>query len=255
MNKLLGAAFMAATLSLTANATFADEIVRETRSIDAKVNKVKLGGVADLVLRQGATPSLVVSGERPFVSRVTTDQRGDTLQIDTERPNIQIGRDRRKIRVELTIPNLAEFVSQGVGTSSVTGFSGETIQLALDGAGTVNVDSRYRHVDARLGGVGAFTLDANQAEQVELSLRGAGRMTVKGQSKLLRAKMAGVGSLEAQELRSDTVDLDMTGLGSASVYAKDTANVNLNGLGSATVYGNPASRNGTANGLGKISWK
>jgi len=256
MNKLLGAAFVAITLSLAANTAFADEIVRETRSIDAKVNKVKVGGVADLVLRQGATPSLVVSGERPFVSRVTTDQRGDTLQIDTERSSsIHIGRDNHKIRVELTMPNLTEFVSQGVGASTVTGFSGETIQLALDGAGTVNVDSRYRHVDARLGGVGAFTLDANQAERVELSLRGAGRMTVKGQSKLLRAKMAGVGSLEAQELRSDTVDLDMSGLGSASVYAKDTANVSLNGLGSATVYGNPASRNGTANGLGKINWK
>lgn len=254
MNKLLSTAFVAATLSLTANVTLADEIVRETRNIDAKVHKVKLSGVVDLVLRQGATPSLVVSGERPFVSRVTTDQRGDTLQIDTERHSTQFGRDR-KVRVELTVPNLTEFVSQGVGTSSVIGFSGETIQLALDGAGTVNVDSRYRHVDARLGGVGAVTLDANQAEQVDLSLRGAGRMTVKGQSKLLRAKMAGVGSLEAQELRSDTVDLNMTGLGSASVYAKDTANVSLNGLGSATVYGNPATRNGTANGLGKISWK
>ena len=254
MNKFLAPAFVAAALSLTATNVLADESVRETRNVTANVTKVKLGGVVDLVLRQGATASLVVSGDRELVSQVTTEQRGDTLEIGTRERN-NINRERRKVRAELTVPNLQDFVSHGVGSSTVTGFSGDSLQLALDGAGAVNVNSRYRYVDARLGGAGALTLDANQAEQVELNLRGAGRITANGQSKLLRARLAGVGSLDAQGLRADTVELDLTGLGSANVYAKDTAKVNLSGMGSATVYGNPANRNANATGMGKVSWK
>ncbi len=255
MKNLIGTAFVAATLSLIASSALADEMVRESRTINAKVTKVKLGGVVDLVVRQGATPSLVVSGDREFVSKTTTELDGDTLEIDTERGNFQLRGKERKVRAELTVPNLTEFVSHGVGTSTVTGFSGDKIEVALDGAGSVDMNARYRNVDARLGGVGGLTLDANQAERVDLNMRGAGRMTVKGQSKVLNARLSGVGSLDAKEMRADAVDLDLSGLGSASVYAKNAADVDLSGMGSATVYGSPASRQSNSSGMGKVSWK
>ncbi|WP_229429137.1 head GIN domain-containing protein [Massilia sp. ST3] len=255
MQKLLTAALVAGSLALAAGPVLADDAVRETRAVDAKVTKVKLGGVVDLVLRQGATPSLVVSGDRRYVQRITTAQRGDTLEIGTESFSTRNERMEHKLRAELTVPNLAEFASNGVGASTVSGFSGDAVKLALDGAGAVTVDGGFRQIDARLGGVGAMTLNGVRAERVDLNLRGAGRMTVQGQTRLLQAKLTGVGSLEAQGLQADTVDLDLNGLGGASVYAKQAADVSLNGLGSATVYGNPAKRNGNANGLGKISWK
>lgn len=255
MKKLLSAAAVAATLALVASPSLADEVVRENRSVDAKVTKVKLDGIVDLVLRQGNTPSLVVSGDRRYVQRITTSQRGDTLEIGTESFNARRGETQEKLRAELTVPNLAEFTSRGVGTSSVSGFSGNSIRIALDGAGSVNMNSNYRNVDARLGGVGGLALNGLRAERVDLNLRGAGRISVTGESKLLRAKLAGVGSLEAQGLRAESVDLDMTGLGGATVHATRAAEVDLSGMGSATIYGNPASRNVNANGMGKVAWK
>ncbi|MGH8853222.1 MAG: GIN domain-containing protein [Telluria sp.] len=255
MKKLLSAAAVAATLALVASPTLADEVVREKRSVDAKVTKVKLGGVVDLVVRQGSTPSLVVSGDRRYVQRITTSQRGDTLEIGTESFNTRNGDTHEKLRAELTVPNLAEFTSHGVGASTVTGFSGNSIEVALDGAGSVTMNSNYRNIDARLGGVGGLTLSGIRADRVELSLRGAGRISVSGESKVLRAKLAGVGSLDAQGLRAESVDLDMHGLGGATVYASRAADVDLNGMGSATVYGKPASRNVSANGMGKVAWK
>lgn len=255
MKKLLSAAAVAATLALVASPVIADDVVRENRSVDAKVTKVKLDGVVDLVLRQGNTPSLVVSGDRRFVQRITTAQRGDTLEIGTESFNTRRGEMSEKLRAELTVPNLAEFTSQGVGASTVTGFSGNAIQVALDGAGSITMNSNYRTIDARLGGVGGLALNGVRAERVDLSLRGAGRISVNGESKLLRAKLAGVGSLEAQGLRAESVDLDMTGLGGATVHATRAAEIDLSGMGSATVYGNPATRNANTNGMGKVSWK
>ncbi|MFC0250966.1 GIN domain-containing protein [Massilia consociata] len=255
MKKLLRAAAVSATLALVASPALADDVVREKRSVDAKVTKVKLGGVVDLVLRQGNTPSLVVSGDRRHVQRITTSQRGDTLEIGTESFTTRQGDVHEKLRAELTVPNLAKFASQGVGASTVSGFSGDTVRLALDGAGSVTVNSNFRHIDARLGGVGGLSLNGVRAERVDLSLRGAGRISVSGESKLLRAKLAGVGSLEARDLRADTVDLDMSGLGGATVHATRAADVDLNGMGSATVYGNPSSRNVSANGMGRVAWK
>ncbi|MCA1855898.1 DUF2807 domain-containing protein [Massilia oculi] len=255
MKKLLSTAAVAATFALVASPSLADDIVRENRSVDARVTKVKLDGIVDLVVRQGSTPSLVVSGDRRYVQRITTAQRGDTLEIGTQSFNSRHGDTHEKLRAELTVPNLAELTSQGVGTSTISGFSGNAIQVALDGAGSVTLNSNYRNIDARLGGVGGLALNGVRAERVDLNLRGAGRISVNGESKLLRAKLGGVGSLEAQGLRAESVNLDMSGLGGATVHAVRAADVDLSGMGSATVYGNPATRNVNTNGMGKVAWK
>ena len=256
MHKLIGTALMALTLSATTGAALAEQ-TSETRPVDARVLKVKLGGIIDLRLKQGPTASLVIAGDQRYVPKVVTTQQGDTLLIDIER-NRHIhfgGNNKEQLRAELTLPNLNEVVSQGVGTADISGFAGEQIRLSLDGAGSVTLTSRYRNIDASLGGVGSMTLNAGDTERIDLSLRGAGRIEVNGQSKLLHARLGGVGSLEARELRADAVDLSMTGLGSATVYAKTSANLMLNGLGSASVYGKPANRKSTARGLGSVSWE
>ena len=84
MNKLIKSALLATTLAIGAHAAVADDLVRENRTVDANVVKVRLGGVIRLNLHQGPTPSLVVSGDRRYVAKVTTTQRGDTLVIDME---------------------------------------------------------------------------------------------------------------------------------------------------------------------------
>jgi len=253
MNKLLGSTLMATTLLLAAGSALAEDI-REARAVDARVSRIKLDGVVDLVLRQGARPSLVIAGDRADVARVITRQHGETLEIDTERRNNYSGR-RLKLRAELTVPNLAELNSEGVGASTISGFGGDSIVLTLEGAGAITMQGHYRKVDARLGGVGSMTIDAGKTERMDLELGGAGQLAVSGQTKSLRASLAGVGNLDAEKLRAETVDLDLSGLGGATVYASAAANLNLSGMGSATVYGKPAQRRASTDGMGKVSWR
>jgi hypothetical protein len=261
MHKILSSALLATVLALvtcTAHAAqdnAADANVRETRSVDAAVSKVRLGGVIRLTVHQGATPSLVLSGDRRYVSKVTTTQRGDTLVIDIERHTRLDGNSRRELRAELTVPNLQEFVSEGVGSSDISGFKGDKLRVSLEGAGAVHVNGQYRDVDATLGGIGGLVLNPGQADRIALHLGGAGHIAVAGQTRMLHVELGGIGSLDAQQLRADTVDLDMAGLGGATVYARTAANINLSGMGSATVYGKPATRNATTNGFGKVSWE
>lgn len=250
MNKAFGIALLAS--SLLGGAAMADELVSERRAVDARAVKIKLGGVIDLSVKQGATASLVVYGEKRDLDKVTTVQDGDTIRIDMD-SGFHWG-SRKQVRAELVLPAVKQLASTGVGKTEMLGFSGSELTLSVDGAGAVTVTSQYKNIDARMGGVGSMTLNAGDTDSIALNLKGAGGVQVNGHSKLLRARMGGVGSLNAKQLMADAVDLDMSGIGSASVYAKNSATLNLSGLGSATVYGKPASRNSNAQGLGSVRW-
>lgn len=65
-------------LSVAAGAASAEQM-SEQRAIDARVLKVKLGSVVNLRVKQGATPSLVLIGEKRDVARVSVVQSGETL--------------------------------------------------------------------------------------------------------------------------------------------------------------------------------
>jgi hypothetical protein len=255
MIKFAHATMLAAALyaSAAGTAAYADEMITEARTIDGRAVKIVLDGVIDLNLKQGATAALVVSGDKRYVPKITVTQSGDTLRIDTDVHGVHFG-SSPKLRADLTLPQLREFVSGGVGSASVTGFQGDDVRVSLEGAGSITMAARFKKVEARLSGVGSMTLNGTDADSVDLNLRGAGQITINGRSKNLSAKLGGIGSLDAKQLQCDSVDADMTGLGSATFYARSAANLRLSGMGSATVYGNPASRNSTARGLGSVAW-
>lgn len=253
MNRYLNAALLAAMLATSTNSALADDSGSESRSVDARAVKVDLDGIINLTVKQGATPALTIYGDKRYLQRVTVTQNGDTLRIDSNLRGLHIS--HTDLRAELTLPNLRELVSGGVGSAEVSGFTGDELRLALDGAGAVKVNAHYKNVTAKLGGVGSMHINAGDSDMVSLDMRGAGQIDIAGNSKTLHARLGGVGSLDAQELHTDNVDVDMTGLGSASVYAKNSASLKLSGLGSATVYGKPASRSASAHGMGSVTWQ
>lgn len=248
------AAILTSVLAATlcgAPAARADEVASEARTVDARTVSINLDGVISLNVKQGPA-ALIVYGDPRYLSKVVVEQQGATLHIGTALRGIHLG--KQNLRAELTLPDLRELVSGGVGATDISGFKGDNLRLALNGAGAVQVRSQFRNVNAQLGGVGSMTVDAGASDNVNVHLHGAGSMFISGQSKTLHADLAGVGSLEARQLVADNIDVNLSGLGSATVYAKNTANLTLNGLGSATVYGKPMNRHASARGMGNVSW-
>ena len=244
-----------AGLAQAASAGYADDpadYARESRRIDARVVRVRLDGAVNLQIRQGAAPALTLSGERRWLPKTTTTQNGDTLSIGTElQGRLRMG----FLQAELTLPALREVTSESLGSTEVTGFSGEELTLTLDGAGSMRVASHYRLVRVNLGGIGSMRLDGLDGDGVDLNLQGAGVVTLNGRARWLKAELGGLGSLDAQQFNADNVDIDLSGLGNARVTARQNASLNLSGLGSVTVYGKPLNRKVAVDGLGKVSWK
>jgi len=236
-------------------AAAADDAASETRPVDARVTRVRLDGIVDLRVRQGADASLVFSGDPRWVAQTISRQSGDTLVIESADHRVS-GSTRRGLHVELVLPALRELVSESLGTSLVTGFNGDNLHLSLDGAGSIAMQgSQYRTVKASLGGLGSMNLQGVNADLFELNLEGAGHVTLEGRARVLRANLEGLGGLDAQQFLVETVSIELSGLGSATVNAHLNANLNLSGLGSVTVYGKPLNRKVSVDGLGKVSWK
>ncbi|MGB9107349.1 MAG: DUF2807 domain-containing protein [Telluria sp.] len=230
----------------------APEAATETRPIDARVVRVKLDGAVDLRIRQGSSATLTLSGDPRWIANTVTVQSGDTLNIDTDiHGRVRMG----ALHAELTLPALREVSSESLGSTDVSGFSGDELELSLDGAGSMRISCNYRMVTASLGGIGSMHLQSLSGEGVDLNLRGAGFVTLSGRAKWLKADLGGLGSLDAKEFVTDSVNVDLSGLGNASVTAHQNLNLNLSGMGSVTVYGKPLNRKVAVDGLGKVSWK
>ncbi len=227
----------------------------ETRTVDARILRVRLDGLVDLRLKQGAVPTLVISGDKTLLAKLTTEQKGDTLIIGTEARGFKFSRRTNGVRAELTLPGLREVTSDRLGWTEVSGFSGDTLDLKLDGAGSMKVNCSYRNISAVLGGVGSMHITGDNVDLLDLNLSGAGVVTLKGTARSLRANLGGLGSLNAEHFHTDTVILDLSGLGNAAVSARQNANLNLSGMGSVAVHGRPVGRSVSVNGLGKVTWK
>jgi hypothetical protein len=261
VNKFFKFVFMFAALcGFVETASAGPDTVSETRPLDERVVRIKLDGIVDVHVRQGSPASMTVRGDRRWVARTSTDQHGDTLNIDTELRSGGLTerfvvREMSPLRVDLTLPNLREIRSDSVGSTTVSGFSGEDLDLTHDGAGSMVVQCNYKRLTANLGGIGSMVIQGLNGEGVELNLRGAGSISLAGKGKWLRADLGGLGGLNAQQFAVENVNLDVSGLGNATVTAHQNAVLNLSGMGSVTVYGKPLNRRAEVDGLGKVSWK
>jgi len=252
MHKLLKVGLTAfGLLALVRLASAAPETASETRSVDTRVVRVQLDGAVDLRIRQGSAGMLVLSGDPRWLARLTVQQSGDTINIGGG--GLRLVQD--PVRAELVLPRLREVSSEGLGTTEISGFTGDELELALDGAGAMNVNVNYRFIRASLGGVGSMKLAGTGSERIELDLHGAGHVTLAGQAKSLKAELSGLGGLDARQFALENVSLDLSGLGNATVTVNGSANLNLSGLGSVTVYGKPLNRKVSVDGLGKVSWR
>src|SRR5687767_2065596 len=107
---------LALALWMPACAVFAgaQEHVSLSRSVDARVVRVKIEGLVDLTLRQGPAAALVLSGDKELLARAVSEAEGDTLTIGTEGNTFRWSR-RQLLRAVLTLPQLREVSSESVG--------------------------------------------------------------------------------------------------------------------------------------------
>jgi hypothetical protein len=225
----------------------------ETRSLGKGVRAIDLGGPIDLTLRQGAVASLVVRGEQRLLGNIDTTTGDDgTLHIDTVGMLLH---HRQPLQVTLVLPSIEDINVRGSGDSTINGFSGERIDVQLNGSGNVKFNGRFRQVKAAIHGSGELEMNGGASDKVEAAVIGSGKLTVVGSSQLFKAELTGSGDIDARHLGADSVNLQLMGSGDAVVTALNSLSVTLRGSGDVRVYGAPSERNVSRDGSGEVSFE
>ena len=229
------------------------QVVTETRELPPDVNAIELNGPIDLNLRYGATPSLKVRGEQRLLSNIEVKAEGAVLNVGIR--GIVL-RHRQPLEVELVLPALTSATIDGSGDSKINGFSGESIEVRLEGSGSVKFNGRFRKVEAGLNGSGDLDLNAGASiDRLEAELMGSGRMTVVGTARELDARASGPGQLDARDLRAQRVTVSQTGSGNSTVQARASVIASVSGSGDIEVLGNPDERSVSRTGSGRVSFE
>ena len=156
----------------------------------------------------------------------------------------------------LVLPSLEALNIHGSGDSTINGFSGEKVEVQLNGSGNVKFNGRYKDITAAVHGSGELEMNGgSNSQSVDVALIGSGQMTVVGQCKEFKAEQTGSGDLNAQHLSADQAAVDLHGSGTSIISARKVAAVNLRGSGDVSVYGNPGERNITKSGSGEVTFR
>ena len=228
------------------------QLATETREVPAGVTGVDLDGPIDLTVRYGATPSLKVRGESRLLGNVDVSREGAILHIGIRG---MVLRHRRPLEVELVLPGLSSITVDGSGDSSVNGFSGERIEVRMEGPGSLRFNGRFRRVEASLSGSGELDLNGGAGiDSFDAALTGSGSMTIVGSTRTLNATASGSGELDARHLRAEEVEVSQTGSGQSTVHARKSVAASISGSGDIEVHGNPGERSVSRTGTGSITF-
>ena len=227
-------------------------LASEVRAVTEEVTDIDLNGPIDMTLRQGAIPSLTVRGEKRLLGNVDTTQDGDRLSIGTKGMLLH---HRHPLQVVLTLPSINSLKVRGSGDSTINGFSGDKVEVQLNGSGNVKFNGRYKDVLASLHGSGDMEMNGGSSDKVEVALVGTGQMTVVGSCKQFKAEQTGSGDLDAEHLAAEVAEVNLRGSGTSIVQARKSADVTLRGSGDVSVLGNPDGRTVNRTGSGEVTFR
>lgn len=181
---LVGLSYSMLRASGTTTVREGRELASETRDVTAEVTAVHIDGPIDLVLRQGSTPSVKVSGERRMLGNVEVTENGDQLVIGIRG---MVLRHRQPLKVTVVLPALTHVSVNGSGDASVSGFSGKDMSITLAGAGDLRFNGRFREYRVDMQGRGDIDLNGGATiDRIDANMTEAGDLTLVGNARILK---------------------------------------------------------------------
>ena len=145
----------ALTLSLAAAAalfTVHAQAADQTRSV-APFSAVSNSGPINLVIEVGKAQSVVVSGSDDYLEDVRTEVSGGELRIKMRNDSHVDNRHWNDMKVTITVPALTAFTMGGAGQTTLTHFSGDSLDIRFGGAGSLKADGSVKTLRLNVGDV------------------------------------------------------------------------------------------------------
>ena len=208
-------------------------IVSQTRALP-DFTAVTVNYPAEVVIRQGESPSVTVSADNNLLPQLDTRVSNGVLDIENREPIwAQRVNPSKPVQVALTVKDLNDLEFPSAGSVQVADLKTESLKISMSGAGDV-------------------TLSALNSSKLNLDMSGAGSVHADGVVTDLNADISGLGSFEGQDLAAQTAQVDISGAGSATLWVKEQLTVDISGVGSVNYYGSPQVQKDVS-GLGSVN--
>lgn len=175
-------------------------------------DRVSFGTPGTAQVRVGPSWSLRVTGPAAALENVRVVVERGRLEIGPRWRERKVSDADRRVRIEVTMPRLAEVALGGSGRVAVDEVTGDRFAAALGGSGTIAL---------RKLAVG----------QATFSIGGSGELADAGTARSLDVNLGGSGKVVAPELRATTATVSAAGSGSVRATVDGTATVSLVGSG------------------------
>lgn len=142
---------------------------------------------------------------------------------------------RYNVNFTITVPEIRSANLSGVAKGKVTGFDAQTTFLR-----------------AVVNGAAELQIDGNP-EDIQFDVSGAGTLILKGQTATLKGMVSGAGVLRAFDTPCPQIDIAASGTGLAQVNALQSITADASGASHIVYRGNPATRDFSTSGTGKIT--
>jgi hypothetical protein len=205
---------------------------KEERSIN-RFSKLDVQGCFEVQLVKEKGNILTLKGADNILPLIVTESHGDTLRIRLK-DGLQIQpslHNKVTIRVPFTYVTAISLYGAGSVTSKSTITS--SIDLKLDGAGTINLNL--------------------YSPKSTVNMVGAGNISLRGYSEAITCKLTGSGSIAAGDLNTENAEAILMGCGTIKISSNKKIKGRINGSGSIALGGKPDGQDLMRTGTGAFS--
>ena len=212
--------------------TPSDTIITDERTVSGFTG-IDMRTFGRVVLTQGDTESVTLTGSDNVVPLVKTTVQDGILVIETEKTSIILNPTKENVLTcDITVKDLKA--------------------LTVSGAAEVEMESLTTSaLAATMGGAGQIRLGQLAATSIEIKVSGVGNVEVAGESARATITISGAGNVNAPDLKCQTAEITISGLGNATVWVTDQLTGDIKGGGSVSYYGDPKTNTKTS-GLGSF---
>lgn len=191
--------------------------------------------VANIQIRQSPTANVIAEGDEELLNLLDVRMDNDKLILDMDERNIKKNKKRsHKLLISISTPTLTKLDNQGVGNIKIEGtFTTPTLSVTSEGVGNLKADNL-------------------EAGTLYIASEGVGNITLQGKSDKVDIHSEGVGNVNASKLIARNATVTSEGVGNVSCHASEYLKACSDGIGNITYYGNPAKKDISKNGLGRI---
>ena len=212
-------------------------VIQEDRDVSG-FDRILISGAGKIILTQGDTESLSIETDDNLMEYISTEVKGDTLEIDFSDDIIlsQGGRD--------VLDPTDGFIFR-IGVIDL-------VSVSVSGAANIQAEKlKSDEFAINFSGAGDIKIDDLNANRVEVSVSGAGDVEMAGKVEHQKISLSGLGRLQAFDLESQTASVIISGAGGANLWVTDSLYVSISGAGDVEYYGKP-SVDPEISGLGRI---